>query len=81
MTNYGIVKSFDRPQAIEMTNNMVFLASNIEPCEMEGSNGKMDGFQYNYISYTKDEYLLHQNEQIAALAQQLEAAKILLGVD
>lgn len=81
MTNYGIVKSFDRPQAIEMTNNMVFIASNIEPCELEGGDGKIDGFQYNYVSYTKDEYLLHQNEQIAALAQQLEAAKILLGVD
>jgi hypothetical protein len=74
MTNYGTVKSFNRPSEIEFTNTMVFVASNITPCEMVGSNGAENGFQYDYIAYTKDEY-------IASLAQELKAAKILLGVD
>lgn len=74
MTNYGIVKSFNRPQELEFTDTMVFVASNITSCEIEGTNGVKNGFQYNYIAYTKDEY-------IASLAQELKAAKILLGVD
>lgn len=81
MINYGLVKGFNRPQEIEITDNMVFIASNIEPCELQGDENKINGFQYNYTGYTKDEYLMRQNEQLTALAQQLEAAKILLGVD
>ena len=57
MTNYGIVKSFNRPKNIEVTNTAVFIASNITSCELEGSDGKVNGFQYNYYGYTKDEYI------------------------
>lgn len=57
MTNYGIVKSFNRPKNIEVTNTAVFIASNITSCELESGNGKVEGFQYNYYGYTKDEYI------------------------
>ena len=33
------------------------------------------------MEYTKDEYLLQQSNNIAALQEELQAAKILLGVD
>lgn len=81
MINYGLTKSFERPKSIEVTANAVFVASDIEPCVLDVNNQDVAGFQYNYRSYTKDEYMALQNEQITELAQQLEAAKILLGVD
>ena len=74
MTNYGTVKSLSRPQEIEFTDTMVFIASDISTCEMEGNNEVQEGYQYTYVGYSKDEY-------IASLAQELKAAKILLGVD
>jgi hypothetical protein len=69
MTNYGVVKSLARPQDIEITDEMVFIASNVEACELDGAEGPIQGYQYNYVGYTKNEYLLRQNEQLTALAQ------------
>ena len=57
MKDYGIVKSFNRPKNIEITDTTVFIASNIISCELENENGKVPGFQYNYHAYTKDEYI------------------------
>lgn len=54
MTDYGTVKSFVRPKNIEVTNTKVYIASNITPYIDE--NG-INGFQYNYQGYTKDEYI------------------------
>lgn len=58
MINYGIVKGFQRPQEIEVTDTTVFIASNIEPCVLDVNNQDVDGFQYDYRAYTKDEYLI-----------------------
>ena len=57
MTNYGIVTSLDRPKSIEITDTNVFLASNITPCTLESPGGRINGYQYNYCGYTKDEYI------------------------
>jgi hypothetical protein len=57
MTNYGKVKSFNRPKNIEVTNTTVFIASNITPCQIEVNDEKVSGFEYNYYAYTKDEYI------------------------
>ena len=85
MINYGIVKSSTRPQEVEMTNSMVFVASNIEPFSETIEGYTMEGYQYNYVAYTKDEYIrviTESNTQaIAALEEELRAAKILLGVE
>lgn len=84
MTNYGKVKSSFRPQEIEITSNNVFIASNIEEYEDSFENETITGYQYDYISYSKDEYILllaQNNTDIAALRDELEAAKILLGVE
>lgn len=85
MINYGIVKSSTRPQEVEMTDSMVFVASNIEPFSETIEEYTMEGYQYNYVAYTKDEYIrviTESNTQaIAALEEELRAAKILLGVE
>lgn len=57
MTNYGLVKGFARPKSIEVTETQVLIASNIKPCEIEINDQKVEGFQYNYCAYTKDEYI------------------------
>lgn len=69
------VRSSVRPQEIEITPTYVLIASNIESYEEQTIDGRtVSGFEYDCEQYTKDEYIL-------LLAQQLQAAKILLGVD
>lgn len=74
MKNLGKIRSTNRPQDIEMTENSVFVASNITEYNKNIDGYIEEGYEYDCIEYTKDEYLL-------SLAQQLTAAKILLGVD
>lgn len=81
MTNHGIQHSTLRPQDIEMTDNYVFIAKNITPYSEEIEGHVISGFSYEYIQYTKDEYLLLQSAEVNELKQELQAAKILLGVD
>ena len=82
MKEYKKVRSSARPQEIEITNNAVYLAKNIAPYEEQLEGGRVvEGFEYDCLEYTKDEYLVYQNEQLAELQQELQAAKILLGVD
>lgn len=81
MKNYGTIYGSIQPQAIEMTPTSVFIASNITPYEQEIEGHNITGYKYDYIEYTKDEYLLQQSTSIAALQEELAAAKVLLGVE
>ena len=81
MTNHGIQYSTSRPAEVEMTDKYVFIAKNITPYSKEIEEHTIEGFQYEYIQYTKDEYLLSQSTKMQELEQELAAAKILLGVD
>lgn len=81
MINHGIQYSIAQPQAIEITPDAVFVATNITPYSKEIEGHTMNGYQYNYVQYTLSEYLALQNTNIASLQEELQAAKILLGVD
>lgn len=81
MKNYGIVYGSTEPQAIEITPNSVFIATNVEPYEEQIDGITVSGYKYNYIEYSKDEYLLQQTNNINALQEELAAAKVLLGVE
>lgn len=81
MINYGQMKSTARPQPITMTETMVFVASNIQPYEQVLEGVTFNGFTYDYVGYTKDEYLTIQSQAIADLEEELRATKILLGVE
>ena len=74
MINHGKIHSSTRPQEIEMTATAVFVASNITSSIKEIEERTQEVFEYDYVEYSKDEYL-------TMLAQELAAAKILLGVD
>lgn len=57
MINYGLVYSTVQPQAIEITNNLVFIVTNIEEYEKTIDNDIERGYKYNLISYDKNEYI------------------------
>ena len=75
------VRSSIEPQPIEFLPNMILVASNIKPYEEEVDGHILRGYEYDCEEYTKDEYLLIQSNKIAALEEELAAAKIVLGVD
>ena len=75
------VRSSVQPQEITITANYVLVASNVTPYEEEVDGRTSSGYEYDCQQYTKDEYLIRQSEIIASLAEELQAAKILLGVD
>lgn len=85
MINYGRVKSSNRPEELEITETSVFIASNIEEYEEELEGKTISGYEYDYTAYGKDEYLttvaLQNIQAIEELQDELEATKILLGVD
>lgn len=85
MVNYGKVRSTEMPQETEITSNYVFVASNIQPYELLSEDKIINGYEYNYIAYTKDEYIqliVSENAKtISELEDELSAVKILLGVE
>lgn len=81
MKDYGIVQSLNQPQSIEIKENKVFIASNITEYTTALEVGEEHGYQYNYVEYSKDEYIALLSQQSQQLAEELAAAKILLGVE
>lgn len=83
MVNLGITYSNTPPLAIEITDQKVYVASNIEPYEIEqGEEISISGYKFNLTEYTKDEYIIlmaAKAEEIDTIKDELEAAKILLG--
>lgn len=63
MKDYGRVRGITRPAAVETTPEMVFVASNITPYTTTIDDKTEEGFEYNYISYTKDEYIQHLTQE------------------
>lgn len=81
MMNLGRVRGNDRPQEIKITNSSVFIASNIQSYEETIDEHYTTGFEYDLIQYSKDEYLLLLAKQNSELVDELQATKILLGVE
>lgn len=81
MKNYGIIYGSTEPQSIEITPTSVFVATNIESYQEEIDGHQVSGYKYNYIEYSKDEYLLQQTNSLVQLQEELAAAKVLLGVE
>lgn len=71
MKNYGIQCGTVRPQEIQITPESVFIAENIEPYTSEIEGHEISGFKYNYIQYTKDEYILKLAQANLKLEQDL----------
>ena len=84
MKIYEETYAMTRPPEIETTATKVFIASNIEEVTLEVEEKEVQCFSYTLVEYDKDEYLdiiFKQKTDITALQEELEAAKILLGVE
>ena len=81
MVDYGKVLSREQPQEVTITASSVFVASDIQPFTKEIEGYIEEGYEYNLKEYSTSEYLLHQDEKMSSLEEELKAAKILLGVD
>lgn len=84
MKIYEPTYSMNKPPEIETTATKVFVASNIEEVSKEIEETNVNCFSYTLVEYDKDEYLdilFKQQTDIAALQEELQAAKILLGVE
>lgn len=81
MINYGRVRGAEVPQNIEITSTAVYIASNIEPYTENIDDKTVTGYEYDYTQYSKDEYLLILSERNETLSDELQATKIILGVE
>lgn len=81
MKVYNNVHSDNEPQLIQITSAAVFIASNIHPYEEIIDEHISSGYEYNLTQYDKDEYLLFLAQQNNELKDELQATKILLGVE
>ena len=75
------VRSAKRPEQFEFAGNSIFVASNITPYEETVDGHVLSGFEYDCEEYNKDTYLVSQAAKIASLEEELQATKILLGVE
>ena len=84
MEKISKVRSNTCPPQIKITQKFVFVASNITQYTETYEGRQENGYEYTYTIYTKDQYILlmaQQTKAIQELQDQLQAAKILLGVD
>lgn len=81
MKEYGKVQSHNRPQDIEIKESKVFIASNIEAYSATIGGYEETGYEYDYVEYSKDEYIQLLAQQSHDLEEELAATKILLGVE
>ena len=59
MIDYGRQKSTVKPEEIEITENMVFIASGISEITEEGTDSQpgFAGYEFDLVGYDKDEYI------------------------
>lgn len=81
MKDLGKVRSNIMPSPIQITTAYVFVASNIQSYDETIDERHTQGYEYNLLQYDKDEYLIILAQKSQALSDELEAAKILLGVE
>ena len=84
MKTYELTYSSNPPKEVEITETKVFIAKNIQQVERQFEDTIEQCYQYTLIEYNKDEYLtllLQKQDDIDSLREELEAAKILLGVE
>lgn len=85
MINYGLTYSVDKPKYLEITDTKVFVSSNIQLVEKEDERGETEQvYEYELVEYDKNEYLNELAQsfiEVQSLKDELQAAKIILGVD
>lgn len=81
MKDYGLQRSSVRPLDVEITESLVFIASDITEITEEATNENeqaFTGFEFNLIEYTKDEYIQLQADKISAQTDELTSTQLAL---
>lgn len=80
MIDYGRQRSSIRPNETEILETKVFTASNITEISEEGSDGApgFEGYEFDMVEYTKDEYIQMTQEQSASLEDELTETQLAL---
>ena len=79
MIDYGKVKSTVKPESIVIDEFSVWQHTNIQAVsENVGEENEFEGFEYNMIQFTKDEFIL---QQAAHNAELNELVNTILGVN
>lgn len=84
MKVYNPTYSLVQPPETEITEAKVFIASDVQEVIREFEDTQENCYQFILTEYDKDEYLkilMESRAQITALQEELQAAKILLGVE
>ena len=78
MIDYGRQKSTVKPEDIEITENMVFIASGISEIAEEGTDSQpgFTGYEFELVGYDKDEYIKLQAEKNAGLENEITQAQV-----
>lgn len=71
MIDYGRVRGTTEPPKTEITSRCVFLASNITVHTEIIDGEAQEVYEYDYIGYSKDEYLSQINAENVALKDEL----------
>lgn len=73
MIDYGRQKSTVKPEEIEITEDMVFIASGISEITEEGTDSQpgFAGYEFELVGYDKDEYIKLQAEKMQVLKMKL----------
>lgn len=77
MIDYGRQKSTVKPEEIEITENMVFIASGISEITEEGTDSQPEfaGYEFDLVGYDKDEYIKLQATSNKSLQEQVETTQ------
>ena len=81
MIKYENVHSSAAPLEIEITPSAVYITDNIHTYTETIDEYIIEGYEYDILEYTKDEYMLLLAQKNIALEEELQATKILLGVE
>lgn len=63
MIDLGITRSVDKPQEVEVTEGKVLVASKIHQVTVQMEDTETTQYEFNYVEYTKDEYIHLLSEQ------------------
>lgn len=80
MTNHGKVRSVQQPEPMVIDDYSVWVSSNITKVTEPGSEEQpgFDGWEYDLVQYTKDEFIMNQATENVLLSQQVTDTQLAL---
>ncbi len=80
MTNHGKVRSVQQPEPTVIDDYSVWVSSNITKVTEPGSEEQpgFDGWEYDLVQYTKDEFIMNQATENVLLSQQVTDTQLAL---